>query len=498
MGTLSLTRYQTKQAGWNFDNSYLSLGEDFFQFVKPTKYPFPQWVIFNYKLAQDLGLAVEFFNEESAPLFSGNVLPEGAEPIAQAYAGHQFGYFTLLGDGRAILLGEQITPKGERFDIQLKGSGLTPFSRRGDGRAALGPMLREYIISECLFHLGIPTTRSLAVVATGEPVFRERILPGAVLTRIAQSHIRVGTFEYAAFLSQRKGNLEPLVKLADYTIQRHYPELQNEKNKYELFLEKVMEKQITLIVQWLSIGFIHGVMNTDNVAISGETIDFGPCAFMDSYDPYTCFSSIDQEGRYAYHRQKPIGFWNLCRFAETLLPLLDSHEEKAINKAENILEKYEDFFEQNWLFTFGQKLGIEKPSDQDMGLIQDFLNILEKNHLDFTNAFRALAYELFGQSEFFSLSKDFPYFKNKWLNRLAKEDSSFEKAKKLITEKNPAVIARNHKVEEALAKAEEGDLSYLHKLLKALKNPFVETVENAEYRKPAPPSFFPYRTFCGT
>ncbi|MCS6984697.1 MAG: YdiU family protein [Leptospiraceae bacterium] len=485
--------YLSREAGWNFDNSYLNLSEVFYRHVRPTIYPVPQMVIFNSALAEELGLRVEFFTSESAELFTGNELPEGAQPIAQAYAGHQFGVFTMLGDGRAILLGEQITPEGRRFDIQFKGSGLTPFSRRGDGRAALGPMLREYIMSECLHALGIPTTRSLCVAATGEGVWRERLLPGAVLTRVAASHIRVGTFEYAALLFAHTGDIKPLEELALYSIRRHYPEILEEESPYELFLKRVMEAQISLIVKWLSVGFIHGVMNTDNMAISGETIDFGPCAFMEEYHPLTCFSSIDYEGRYAYSRQGPIGFWNLCRFAESLLPLFSLDPQKAQAQASKVLEDYDRLFEKEYLQVFGQKLGIEKAQEEDLGLIKEFLAILEEEKHDFTNAFRALGEAYQKESSFFSASSRFKHFQKKWKKRLKRENPSV--VERLLQEKNPAVIARNLKVEEAIAKAEQGDLSYLHRLLDVVRKPYEENSENEEFRRPAG---IPYRTFCGT
>ncbi|MEN8807545.1 MAG: protein adenylyltransferase SelO family protein, partial [Desulfobacterales bacterium] len=312
------SRQNRPDAGWNFDNSYTRLPEAFYARLNPVPVPAPKLVIFNVALAQLLGLNPDALNgDEGAAVFSGNRLPEGAEPLAQAYAGHQFGSFTMLGDGRAILLGEQVTPKGERFDIQYKGSGKTPFSRQGDGRAALGPMLREYLISEALHALDIPTTRSLAVVTTGEPVFRETALQGAILTRTAASLIRVGTFEYAA----ARGKPNEIRTLADYTIRRHFPDLAVDGNPYLALLGAVMERQAFLVARWLLVGFIHGVMNTDNMALCGETIDYGPCAFMDAYDQNTVFSSIDHNSRYAYGRQPQIAQWNLARFAETLLPL---------------------------------------------------------------------------------------------------------------------------------------------------------------------------------
>ncbi len=308
------TSKEINETGWNFDNSYARLSKSFFTSTNPTPVSSPKLIIFNESLAKSLGLNVKKLQgKDGVDVFAGNVIPEGASPLAQAYAGHQFGHFTMLGDGRAVLLGEQINPQGERIDIQLKGSGRTPYSRGGDGRAALGPMLREYIISEAMHALGIPTTRSLAVVSTGEPVIRETDLPGAILTRVASSHIRVGTFQYVA----NWGNVEELRELADYTLKRHYPEIENGESRYLILLQEVIKRQAELIAKWQLVGFIHGVMNTDNMTISGETIDYGPCAFMDTYDPATVFSSIDRQGRYAYGNQPYIGGWNLARFAET-------------------------------------------------------------------------------------------------------------------------------------------------------------------------------------
>ncbi|HWL25645.1 MAG TPA: YdiU family protein, partial [Ureibacillus sp.] len=336
----------TEKTGWNFDNSYTRLPETFYKKTEPTPVSSPKLVVLNESLAESLGLnPQQLDSEESAAIFGGNKLPEGSEPLAQAYAGHQFGSFTMLGDGRAVLLGEHLSPEGNRFDIQLKGAGRTHYSRGGDGRAAIGPMLREYIISEAMDALGIPTTRSLAVVSTGEPVMREIDYPGAILTRIASSHLRVGTFQYAAaFLT-----IEELQTLAEYAIVRHYPDIENDEMRYGNFLHEVVKRQADLISKWMLVGFIHGVMNTDNMTISGETIDYGPCAFMDTYDTKTVFSSIDTHGRYAYENQPRIGMWNLARFAEALLPLIDQDEEKAVEIAQNILEEFPKRYEANWL-----------------------------------------------------------------------------------------------------------------------------------------------------
>ncbi len=495
-------------AGWNFNTTYLSLPQDFFCLVKPTQVVAPQMVLFNEELAKTLGLNVAAFAEEdAAALFAGNLLPEGATTLAQAYAGHQFGYFTMLGDGRAILLGEQVTPENKRFDIQFKGSGQTPYSRRGDGRAALGPMLREYIISEAMAALGIPTTRSLAVVATGEAVYREKILPGAVLTRVADSHIRVGTFEFAAALAHHRGDISPLKALADYTIERHYPELLEKHDKYREFLRAVMVRQAKLIAQWMSVGFIHGVMNTDNMAISGETIDFGPCAFMDAYHPLTVFSSIDHHGRYAYGNQPSIAGWNLARFAETLLPLLAPTTAEALEMAQNEIAHFEELYEQEWLGLFRRKLGFTNEEAGDLSLVQEFLNNLEQSGGDFTNGFRALAYEA-GLSDgenpiatpigFSPSVQEFLNWKERWLARLERQPGGRRAGQELVLRTNPVIIPRNHKVEEALAAAEQGELYPLQRLLVVLRQPYLEIEENEPYRNPAPPSPIPYRTFCGT
>jgi uncharacterized protein YdiU (UPF0061 family) len=433
---------------WNFEHSYSELPSMFFSEQMPEAAPAPEMVIFNESLADTLGLSNELKNMPE--VFSGAKLPHGSKPISQAYAGYQFGHFTMLGDGRAVLLGEQITPNGDRFDIQLKGSGRTPFSRNGDGYAALLPMLREYIISEAMFSLGIPTTRSLAVVLTGKDVIREKTLQGAVLTRVASSHIRAGTFDYVSAF----GTTEDVRKLADYSILRHFAAIADEENKYVLFLRSVAERQAALIAKWQSAGFIHGVMNTDNMAISGETIDFGPCAFMDTYDPDTVFSSIDYEGRYAYKNQPNIGAWNLSRFAEALLPLLHENKKEAVKLAEKEIENYRECYNKNWLREMRTKMGITNETPNDIHLIEEFLSSLKKNKLDFTNAFRA------------------------------KSPS------------NPAVIPRNHRVEQALSAAEQGDFSVMHNLLAVLRNPYEASEEYS--KPPESKNACKYKTFCGT
>jgi serine/tyrosine/threonine adenylyltransferase len=482
------------QSGWNFDNSYSRLPETFFTSQNPTSVRSPKIAVFNEQLAASLGLNVETLqSEDGAAVFGGNHIPDGASPLAQAYAGHQFGHFTMLGDGRAVLLGEQITPTGERFDLQLKGSGRTPYSRGGDGRAALGPMLREYIISEAMHGLGIPTTRSLAVVTTGEEIARESYLPGAILTRVAASHLRVGTFQYAA----RWGSEEELRQLADYAIKRHYPEIEDDENKYLTFLQEVIKRQAMLITKWQLVGFIHGVMNTDNMTISGETIDYGPCAFMDTFDPATVFSSIDREGRYAYGNQPNIGVWNLARLAEALLPLLHENQEEAVTLAQDQLSDFAQLFESNWLEGMRAKLGLFNEEEEDKPLIKDLLDMMQKHRADYTNTFRALTIDkpedtnLYGTTEFTEWQK-------RWEERLGRQQESMDASKMLMRNSNPAVIPRNHRVEEALEAANNGDYSVMERLLEALSNPYSHTPNQEDYTTLPAPSPRPYRTFCGT
>lgn len=487
----------TKQsnAGWNFDNSYARLPGMFFTKQNPTPVREPKLVIFNSTLAKELGLNSEALDTtEGAAIFAGNQIPEGAEPLAQAYAGHQFGHFNMLGDGRAILLGEQITPANERYDIQLKGPGRTKYSRGGDGRAGLGPMLREYIISEAMHGLGIPTTRSLAVVTTGEQIIRETMLPGAILTRVAASHLRVGTFQYAA----NWGKTEDLRTLAEYAIDRHYPQLKNEDNRYVQFLREVVKSQVSLITKWQLVGFIHGVMNTDNMTISGESIDYGPCAFMDTFDPATVFSSIDTEGRYAFGNQPYIAGWNLTRFAETLLPLLHDEEEKAIELAEDVLSEFPELFEGFWLSGMRAKLGIFNEEKEDKKLISELLNLMHKHKADYTNTFRSLtAGKLEGQ-DFFT-SEEFSQWHERWEARLGRQEESKEASQQLMRSSNPAIIPRNHRVEEALdAAVQNGDFRVMEKLLQVLADPYAHSEEQTEFCAPPAPTKLPYRTFCGT
>lgn len=482
-------------AGWNFDNSYARLPGIFYSNVEPTPVRAPEPALVNRELAKALGIDSEaLLSRDGIETLAGNRVPKGACPIAQAYAGHQFGYFTMLGDGRALLLGEQITPAGERFDIQLKGSGRTPYSRGGDGRAALGPMLREYIISEAMHALCIPTTRSLAVETTGEPVYRETALPGAILTRVAQSHIRVGTFQFAA----KWGSVEELRALADYTLNRHFPNTEANGDRYLNLLKQVIKRQAALIAKWQLIGFIHGVMNTDNMALSGETIDYGPCAFMDVYDPATVFSSIDVNGRYAYGNQPAIAAWNLDRFADTLLPLLHTDSGKAARIAKDALSEFPELYRAHWFFGMRKKLGLFHEEPQDEALANELLELMRKQRTDHTNTFLTLTYEDPKETIFYK-NMEFRQWYERWQERLLRQEETNEAALRLMKSSNPAVIPRNHRVEEALkAAVEQGDMSVTEKLIKALANPYTRSFEQAEYAEPPPPAACRYRTFCGT
>ncbi|BCN29106.1 protein adenylyltransferase SelO [Anaeromicropila herbilytica] len=492
--TESFSEDNNHNPGWNFDHSYAKLSSTFYTKLKPTPVKSPQLVKLNIPLALSLGLNPnQLQSQESIKEFAGNKIPQGANPLAQAYAGHQYGYFTMLGDGRAILYGEHITPKGERFDIQLKGSGETPYSRRGDGRAALGPMLREYIISEAMYALGIPTTRSLAVVTTGEKVIRENVLPGAILTRVAASHIRVGTFQYIA----AAGSIEELRELADYSIKRHYPEIEWDENRYHNFLKKVIDRQAYLIARWQSVGFIHGVMNTDNMTISGETIDYGPCAFMDTYSPSTVLSSIDTHGRYAYGNQPDIGQWNLARSAETLVPLLSEKEEEGVRTANLALMGYEKAFHDYWLTNMRGKLGLYKQNSDDELLIQDLLRIMDKNQFDFTNTFRNLTLDKPKDSIINGVSEYGEWY-DRWKVRLENQDKTKDEVHQMMRRNNPSVIPRNHRVEEALEAAVGGDYSVMDRLLEAISKPYDYTNDQEEYTTVPEKTDKCYRTFCGT
>jgi len=480
--------------GWCFDNTYARLPDKMLAKINPIPVKKPEIVIINHNLSKDLGL--DFSNipvNELASIFSGNLLPQKSECIAQAYAGHQFGYFTILGDGRAIVIGEHLSKNKNRFDIQFKGSGKTPYSRNGDGRAALGPMLREHIISEAMHGLGISTTRSLAVVKTGENVIRETALPGAILTRVATSHIRVGTFQYAV-VTEHKKNLK---NLFDYTVDRHYPHIKKSKTPVIDLLKNVMEKQAKLVVDWMRVGFIHGVMNTDNMAISGETIDYGPCAFMDAYDPETVFSSIDLHGRYAYFNQPGIAKWNLTRFAESLLSLIAEDQDKAIKIAEEIINNFGKIYKKNWLEMMKKKLGLIGEKDNDENLINDLLSIMHENKADYTNTFCLLMNEDFQKNKIFN-DKKFIDWHQKWEDRLKKNNNSFEESLKIMRSANPLVIPRNHKVEEVLEAASKNDLGPFRDFLKVLEKPYKKQTKTKNYQLPAIAGEKKYQTFCGT
>jgi len=478
--------------GWHFDNTYSKLSDTFKEKVKPTPVHNPELVVLNDRLAKDLTLDFSKVEKKDlSQIFSGNTLPEGSSTLAQAYAGHQFGHFTMLGDGRAVLLGEHLVNNTNRFDIQFKGSGRTSFSRSGDGRAVLGPMLREYIISEAIHSLKIPTTRSLAVVKTGEKIVRENLLPGAILTRVASSHIRVGTFQYIA----AKQNINDLNTLVDYTINRHYPEIKSSKNKALDLLNLVMERQCKLVVNWMRVGFIHGVMNTDNMAISGETIDYGPCAFMDNYNPKTVFSSIDKFGRYSFSNQPPITKWNLSRFAECLIPLIDNNEDKAIQLATEAIDNFQNIYEEKWLNMMRDKLGLFGKTKDDKKLIDDLLTWMEKNKADYTNTFCYLMNISIGNSSLYD-DKEFINWSNNWKNRIFINNNSKDKSIELMKKTNPIIIPRNHKVEEALKAANENDLEVMNRLLSNLDNPYSEQKDIEDYQLPS--NNEGYQTFCGT
>jgi len=478
--------------GWHFDNTYSRLSNTFKEEIKPTPVHNPELVILNEELANNLNLDFSKIDKKKlAEIFSGNSIPDETKTIAQAYAGHQFGHFTMLGDGRAVLLGEHLVNNNNRFDIQFKGSGRTSFSRGGDGRAALGPMLREYIISEAIHSLNIPTTRSLAVVKTGEKVVRENLLQGAILTRVASSHLRIGTFQYIAATQ----NIDNLNILIDYTINRHYPEIKSSSSKALDLLNLVMEKQCQLVINWTRVGFIHGVMNTDNMAISGETIDYGPCAFMDHYDPKTVFSSIDKFGRYAFSNQPPITKWNLARFAECLIPLIDKNEDNAIKLATSLIDNFQSIYEDKWLNMMRDKLGLFGEDKDDKKLIKNLFDWMEKNKADYTNTF---CYLMDVNSDKIYKNPDFLNWMNKWKKRSQYNNSTKEKQIKLMRKNNPIVIPRNHKVEEALAEADNGNLNKMKKLLTILQSPYDDHEKIEEYQMSAPSSNPKYITFCGT
>jgi len=483
-----------------FDNSYARLPERFYARLPPTPVKAPRLVKVNEQLARDLGVdPARLASPEGVAVLAGNVVPPGSDAIALAYAGHQFGHFVpQLGDGRAVLLGEVIGRAGTRSDIQLKGSGQTPFSRRGDGRAVLGPVLREYIISEAMAALGIPTTRSLAAVTTGEGVWRETPLPGAVLTRVAASHIRIGTFQYFA----AREDTEALRVLADYAIARHYPDAVNAPNKYRAFLDGVIARQADLVARWLLVGFIHGVMNTDNMSISGETIDYGPCAFMDFYDPRQVYSSIDEGGRYAYGNQPGIAQWNLARLAETLLPLLADNEEAALKEARAALDTFAPRFEASYVAGLRAKLGLREPRDGDLALAQDLLQRMALGHADFTLTFRKLADLLDGDDgprDQFAAPEEFDAWTTLWIQRLAEEGGDDRNRAASMRAVNPLYIPRNHLVEEALEMGVNSeDFSLFETMLEVLSKPFDDAPQFARYAVPPSTDQIVTQTFCGT
>ena len=478
---------------WNFDNSYSRLSDVFKEHIEPVTVNNPELVLINQGLAKELNLDFSKINKkELSAIFTGNILPEGSNAIAQAYAGHQFGHFTMLGDGRAVLIGEHLTNTNKRYDVQFKGSGKTAFSRNGDGRAALGPMLREYIISEAMHSLDIPTTRSLAVAKTGEKIMRDTPLQGAILTRVASSHIRVGTFQYVA-ARNKKGELEILL---NYVVKRHYPELIDSKNKALDLLNVLIDKQIDLVVDWMRVSFIHGVMNTDNMTISGETIDYGPCAFMDTYDPKTVFSSIDKMGRYAYCNQPAITKWNLSRFAECLIPLIDEDEDKAVKSATELIETFGEKYEKKWLNMMREKLGLFGVENEDKFLIVDLLTWMHQKKVDYTNTFCHLM-ELNEYDDDLYKNNDFQNWKKKWQERLKLNDTTSENYVKLMRSVNPLVIPRNHKIEESLEYAKDNNFEPFKKFLEILRKPYVEQENISNYLK-MDSSSKGYKTFCGT
>ncbi len=488
-------------AHFAFDNSYARELEGFYVPWHAAQVAQPKLVKLNYSLAEELGLdAIALDCEYGARIFAGNEVPAGALPLAQAYAGHQFGGFSpRLGDGRALLLGEVIDRQGRRRDIQLKGSGPTPFSRNGDGRAAFGPVLREYLIGEAMHALGIPTTRALAAVTTGESIYRETAQPGAVLTRVAASHIRVGTFQMFA----ARGEQDKVQRLADYVIARHYPELKERENPYVALLECVCDRQAALVARWMNVSFIHGVMNTDNMTISGETIDYGPCAFMDGYDPATVFSSIDHRGRYAYGNQSSIAQWNLARLAEPLLALIDADSKRAIARATEVINAFPAQYERYWLTGMRAKLGLISEDEADLNLANGFLAVLQNEKVDYTLAFRYLADAVFGNEEkiraLFADPSAYDLWCGHWRARLAREEAAPAQRVRMMKQANPAFIPRNHRVEEALSAAvERADYAPFETMLKILSRPFDDQPEYAAFTEPAPDGQEGYRTFCGT
>jgi serine/tyrosine/threonine adenylyltransferase len=482
-------------------SSYARLPERFFARIKPTPVAAPRLLKFNHALAATLGLP-GLGEQALAGMYSGNAVPQELEPIAMAYAGHQFGQFVpQLGDGRAILLGEAQDGAGARYDIQLKGSGRTPYSRGGDGRAALGPVLREYLVSEAMHALGIPTTRSLAAVATGEPVFRETAQPGAIVTRVASSLVRVGTFQYFA----ARGDVDGVRQLADYVIERHYPQVRADALPYLALLRAVTQAQASLIARWMHVGFIHGVMNTDNMAVSGETIDFGPCAFMDSYDAAAVFSSIDSMGRYSYGNQPHAGAWNLARFAEALLPLIDGEPQRAVELAGGAVATFSTLFADALLAGFRGKLGLSSPEEDDSKLAEDWLEALQRNQVDFTVAFRALcdaaesAEDGARLRDCFANPRDYDEWAERWRARLSREPAAAHERAAAMRRRNPAYIPRNHRIEAVIrAAVDSQDFAPFEEMSAVLSRPYELQAGCGSYAEPPQPAERVLRTFCGT
>ncbi|KPQ07311.1 MAG: hypothetical protein HLUCCA12_05730 [Rhodobacteraceae bacterium HLUCCA12] len=484
-----------------FDNSYARELEGMYIPWTGQPAPSPKLLILNEPLAEELGLDPKALaGTDGLAMLTGSAMPETATPLAMAYAGHQFGGFSpQLGDGRALLVGEIVDRNGHRRDLHLKGSGPTPFSRGGDGKAALGPVLREYIMSEAMHALGIPTTRALAAVATGETVRRETALPGAVLARVASSHLRVGTFQF--FLA--RGETARLRRLADYAIRRHDPDLDGHADRYAAFLRRVIARQMALVAQWMAVGFVHGVMNTDNCAISGETIDYGPCAFLDAYDPKAVFSSIDQHGRYAYDQQPVLAQWNVARLAETLLPLINPEDpEAALPDAQDAIEEAPDIYAGAWRVQMGRKLGLESADTADEGLITGFLSLLAGERADFTGSFATLAAAARGDDagirDRIADRSALDDWLGAWRKRIARETGGAARAAERMSRANPVYIPRNHRVEAALASAHEDDLAPLHELLEVMRQPYTRRAGLEAFERPAPDDFGPYVTYCGT
>jgi uncharacterized protein YdiU (UPF0061 family) len=489
-----------------FKNSYYNLGQGFYQSIKPVPVNNPELIIYNQALANKLGLSETALGLADPAIFAGNQIPKDVQPIAMAYSGHQFGHFTpMLGDGRAVLLGQVESPDGRSFDIHMKGTGKTAFSRNGDGRAALGPVLREYLVSEAMARLGVPTTRALAAVSTGEAVYRERILPGGVITRVAASFVRIGTFEY--FTS--RNDMAGVTRLADYVIENHYPHLQESDNPYLGLLDTVIEGQAALIAQWMLLGFIHGVMNTDNMSVTCETIDYGPCAFMDHFAHDRVFSSIDRHGRYAYNNQPNIGLWNLIRLTECLLPLIDADTEAAVKIAHGQLEKYNSLYRNHWLTGMRAKFGLHAEFDDDRTLINDLFAIMERGNADFTLTFYHLSRldikhhgSTANDDAFLALFDDtdaIVQWLAKWRERLAREASDDGARKAMMQRVNPAYIPRNHLIEAAIRAAEDhGDLAMFHDLHNVLQRPYEVQPDKDAYMQPPQPHEVVHQTFCGT